>query len=54
MNNILKKYLEFEINILLFNHLSCKVIVTKGNESYEKGTLHSLNCFRMNYFLAIT
>lgn len=39
-----KKYLEFEINYLLFNHLSCKVIVTKAIESYEK---HTLTCFRL-------
>ncbi|PHD61905.1 hypothetical protein COF57_07825 [Bacillus wiedmannii] len=40
----MKKYLEFEINHLLFNHLRCKVIVTKVIESYEK---HILNCFRL-------
>ncbi|PFB94112.1 hypothetical protein COI88_13390 [Bacillus cereus] len=40
----IKKYLEFEINYLLFNHLSCKVIVTKAIESYEK---HTLTCFRL-------
>ncbi len=36
-----KKYLEFEINILLFNHLSCKVIVTKGIITFERIVLHS-------------
>lgn len=32
------------MNYLLFNHLSCKVIVTKAIESYEK---HILSCFRL-------
>jgi len=39
-----KKNLEFEIFLLLFNHLRCKVIVTKAIESYEK---HTLSCFRL-------
>lgn len=39
-----KKYLKFEILLLLFNHLRCKVIVTKAIESYEK---HTLSCFRL-------
>ena len=41
---MIQKYLEFEINHLLFNHLRCKVIVTKAIESYEK---HTLSCFRL-------
>ncbi len=35
-----KKCLEFEIFLLLFNHLRCKVIVTKAIESYEN--IHSV------------